>query len=858
MSGAQQDYHGHGQYGGGHADIRSHGQRYEKSSRPHTYGVPNQVLTHSSAAAEYKDPGKVSKHRIFENAAQSMVCPITHCPMSEPVMDKEGYTYEKAAIMQWLQNHTTSPVTRNPMRVEDLTPNRALASAIESMSLASSAPLQPPYVKQQHIGPEYDDVAQSQPSSLPRSRADPVSVSAYAISSDQVPELGDDIVVHVKLRPPVAPLSGTRPRLDLCCVIDVSGSMNAEATLKDADGNEEGDGLSILDVVRHGVKTIMQLLEPGDRLAVVKYSSTAGIVHKLTLMNDAGKALSKAKLDELTPMGTTNLWDGLKIGLDVLREDCVPGRTQCLMLLTDGVPNVEPPRGHIPMLRRYYEKNPSARDIVLGTFGFGYKLNSTLLRQIADEGDGTYSFIPDVGLVGTVFIHAAANVLAVAAKNAMVEISTPADAPPLSQANVVGGRMARSSPSGCGLALPVGSIMFEQDRDVCLRIPRACWKGLTIRAQYTDACSGDGVMTHSLQLSEFGQSTDSMFHFFRLLAEDALMRAAQDSCPQSEAKPLVRGMVDTINRSAHKAEPTIAALLQDLQGQGTEAVSREDWHGRWGRHYLLSLSSAHGLQQCNNFKDPGVQRYGGGIFSDLRDEADDQFSRLPPPVPTRDRVNADHAAKVAASRSGAAGAQAAASAAEAQRRAAAARAPVSMSRYNCASAPCFAGECAVATPQGPRPVHSLARGDVVHTPNGTAVVECVVVSKCVNNTAFFVAFPNGLQITPYHPVRVNGVWQPPQKVHHVYEVPCREVFNLVLKSQHVVIVNGVECVTLGHGFDDPGVQHSYLGTQKIVNDLKQCVGWSTGRVYVERMVRDETRNTISGLVEVSTNTVATA
>ena len=70
----------------------------------------------------------------------------------------------------------------------------------------------------------------------------------------------------------------------------------------------QGDGLSILDVVRHGVKTIMQLLEPGDRLAVVKYSSTAAIVHRLTFMNDAGKALSQSKLDELKPSGTTNLY----------------------------------------------------------------------------------------------------------------------------------------------------------------------------------------------------------------------------------------------------------------------------------------------------------------------------------------------------------------------------------------------------------------------------------------------------------------------------------------------------------------------------------------------------------------------
>ena len=31
---------------------------------------------------------------------------------------------------------------------------------------------------------------------------------------------------------------------------------------------------------------------------------------------------------------------------------------------------------------------------------------------------------------------------------------------------------------------------------------------------------------------------------------------------------------------------------------------------KWGKHYLQSLQRAHELQQCNNFKDPGVQFYG--------------------------------------------------------------------------------------------------------------------------------------------------------------------------------------------------------------------------------------------------------
>jgi hypothetical protein len=35
-----------------------------------------------------------------------------------------------------------------------------------------------------------------------------------------------------------------------------------------------------------------------------------------------------------------------------------------------------------------------------------------------------------------------------------------------------------------------------------------------------------------------------------------------------------------------------------------------------------------------------------------------------------------------------------------------------------------------------------------------------------------------------------------------------------------MVINGVECVTLGHGFTDNDViAHPYFGTQKIIDDL---------------------------------------
>merc|ERR1711957_361838 len=66
-----------------------------------------------------------------------------------------------------------------------------------------------------------------------------------------------------------------------------------------------------------------------------------------------------------------------------------------------------------------------------------------------------------------------------------------------------------------------------------------------------------------------------------------------------------------------------------------EAVSKEQFYTKWGIHYLPSLKCAHRLQQCNNFKDPGVQVYGGQLFGDIRDAADEVFCKLPAPTPTR-------------------------------------------------------------------------------------------------------------------------------------------------------------------------------------------------------------------------------
>lgn len=77
--------------------------------------------------------------------------------------------------------------------------------------------------------------------------------------------------------------------------------------------------MTILDLVKHSVKTIIENLNEHDRLSLVSFHDDAQILTELTFMNAEGKALAVEKLDDLCPLNSTNLWDGVVKGLDVMK-----------------------------------------------------------------------------------------------------------------------------------------------------------------------------------------------------------------------------------------------------------------------------------------------------------------------------------------------------------------------------------------------------------------------------------------------------------------------------------------------------------------------------------------------------------
>ena len=213
-------------------------------------------------------------------------------------------------------------------------------------------------------------------------------------------------------------------------------------------------------------------------------------------MTDRERTRILALIEKLKPLDNTNLWDGLKTGMDLLKKSTAPsksffsslksapakekapGRFSTIFILTDGMPNVTPPRGHVPMLKSYLDALDASHKFNINTFGFGYSLDSPLLLDIAKLGGGGYSFIPDSGIVGTVFVNAVANAYATYAPHVHLDVEIPSD----TIVEVKGGYTATKT--SWGVQINAGDLQFGQSLDFVLQlkdIPKSINATLTYR-----------------------------------------------------------------------------------------------------------------------------------------------------------------------------------------------------------------------------------------------------------------------------------------------------------------------------------------------------------------------------------------
>eukprot|EP00419_Tripos_fusus_P000400 CAMPEP_0172674210 /NCGR_PEP_ID=MMETSP1074-20121228/12616_1 /TAXON_ID=2916 /ORGANISM="Ceratium fusus, Strain PA161109" /LENGTH=498 /DNA_ID=CAMNT_0013491609 /DNA_START=11 /DNA_END=1504 /DNA_ORIENTATION=- len=430
---------------------------------------------------------------------------------------------------------------------------------------------------------------------------------------------------------------GVRQASDIACVLDVSGSMGSEATIVGASGQSESHGLSLLDVAKHAVRTIISAVSDSDRLSIIAFNHAAQVVLQPTAMDGAGKEEAEECIDKLNSSGGTNIWTGLLAGMDALRGTASGGRLGHVMLLTAG--ESQDRATIVPNMLDYKQQHEGLPGTI-NTFGFGYNLDSKLLVEMSLAGSGSYSFIPDAGFVGTCFVSMLSQVLVTAGREVYLQLDKD-DAAELVEPLVHGNWSVEDK--GDFWNIGVGTLQYGQSKDLVFPMRLKPEAELCASLRYEDSARKQ-VEARSVvvKMSESQGAADLGVEeqWCRCTFVEALVQA-QKLTAESRSEEAVKKALQVLMDASEKVKaspaaetPNVKALLEDVTGQSTEALSKQEWYFRWGTHYLPSVMFAHKLQMCNNFKDPGVQHYGGELFRKLRDEADDIFCKLPAPKPT--------------------------------------------------------------------------------------------------------------------------------------------------------------------------------------------------------------------------------
>lgn len=479
-----------------------------------------------------------------------------------------------------------------------------------------------------------------------------------------------------------------------------------------------------------------------------------------------------------------------------------------------------PPKGYVPKLQAMLPL-PAA----ISTFGFGYNLESGLLKSIAEIGGGNYAFIPDAGMIGTIFIHAVANLQSTFATNATLDLqfSHPMEieetmGPTVDQLGVEEeGQLRR-------LRIPLGNLQYGQSRDIFLRVknvsnedPFDAGSLATVTAGISYETPGTTPQTPSTDFGEkvFAFDTDPVATAHCSMTADADLPDAEiayhesrsrvcaflssifpigsngnhdkirtDQAPAKAAE--LDSLIAELPAQRHTEDPRNKSLIEDLagedpHGQVSLALGSEDYFQRWGVHYLPSLLNAHVRQACNSFKDPGPLQYGvdSPLFVQCRDTLDNAFDNLPPPTPSL---------PLARLPSGAGGGPQV----------------VKVSKYHNPYGVCFAGSTPVELASGRKvAIRKLRRGVKVRTPAGPRKVAAVLKTPVGAETLCRVG--GDVLVTPWHPMSGDGkAWVFPAAVAERAVWYTGFIYSVMLQRDadgraHGMRVGRFWGVTLGHG-----------------------------------------------------------
>jgi Ca-activated chloride channel family protein len=233
---------------------------------------------------------------------------------------------------------------------------------------------------------------------------EPVAGENVSLGSEVAtcPWNSDHFLVRVGMKGITIP-ENDLPNSNYVFLIDVSGSMNSP------------DKLGIL---KSGFIKMTDNLKDQDRIAIVTYAGSAGILLQST--NGDQRDEIKAAISKLTAGGSTAGAEGINTAYGIAEENFITGGNNRVILGTDGDFNVGPSSTD-ELVALIEEKRETG--IYLTVLGVGGgNLNDYMMEQIANKGNGNYEYIDNASEIQKVFINERAKFYTVA-KDSKIQIT---------------------------------------------------------------------------------------------------------------------------------------------------------------------------------------------------------------------------------------------------------------------------------------------------------------------------------------------------------------------------------------------------------------------------------------------------
>ena len=194
-----------------------------------------------------------------------------------------------------------------------------------------------------------------------------------------------------------------RKPVHLVYLVDTSGSMATPDKI----------GLA-----KKSLELLTGSLQAGDTVAICTYAGSVREVLPPTGVDNRSRIY--AAIGDLGASGSTAMSSGIELAYSLAERTLVKGHVNRVIVLSDGDANVGPASHQeiLARIRGYKEKG-----ITLSTVGFGngnYK--DTMMEQLANQGDGNYSYIDSFEQARRVFSNQVGGLLEVIARDVKIQV----------------------------------------------------------------------------------------------------------------------------------------------------------------------------------------------------------------------------------------------------------------------------------------------------------------------------------------------------------------------------------------------------------------------------------------------------